>query len=69
MTPFTEFQFCVALQEERLPKERLTLVQLQRPQLSHRLCLRFGSWLTRGGNWLMKQGQYQTDAVKDLELV
>ena len=69
MTPFTEFQFCVALQEERLPKERLTLVQLQRPQLSHRLCLRCGSWLTRAGNWLMKQGQYQTDAVKDLELV
>jgi len=68
MTPFTDYQFSEATKKERLQKERWTLVQPQRPQLSHRLCLCFGSWLTRAGNWLMQQGQNQTDAVKDLEL-
>lgn len=68
MTHFVNYQFSVAMQKERLPKEQLRFMRVHRQKFARRLCLRLGNWLNSVGDWLVHQGQYHNESLKDLEL-
>ena len=68
MTPFTDYQFSVAVQKERLPKRTLTLVQPRKSTFRRRVCMCLGNWLMRVGGWLMQHAQPIEGNPNDLEL-
>lgn len=68
MTPFTDYQFSVAVQKERLPKARLSLVQPRTSTIKNRLCMCLGNWLMQIGRWLMQRAQPIEAYPNDIEL-